>query len=66
MPEQFLISMRWKAWPQGIAIAVVGNVLFTLDLFDSLLGREPNDLVEGEGDCPHAMNTWLSKDDVVG
>ena len=53
----------WKVWVDGNFIKFA---LFTLDLFDSPLGREPDDLVEGGGDYPHAMNPWLSKGDILG
>ena len=40
--------------------------MFTLNFLESPLGREPDDLVEGKGDYPYAMNPRSAKDRVVG
>ena len=47
-------------------ILVVGGSLLTLDLLDSPVGWEPDDLMEGRGDCPNIVDPRSSKDKIVG
>ena len=45
----------------GVMIAIVGYTLLTLDLFDSLLGGEYDELMEGRWNCPHLMDPSLPR-----